>query len=394
MGRIQKGSIYEASGSFYVRYYTGQTRVNKNGETVPEQASEFLCEKSDKYYSRKAKSVKLLLVDFMHKVNQEQASRAVNRAVDMTVADFWEKTYLPYCEKEWKGTGMRPSTVRGYKQVWSQHLKAHFGTTTLRDYSAVMARRFLQSVKTQQGKNTLKHIRALASAMFTEAIERDLCAANPWKVKIPKDCKDSDPTGHYTMENAEDMISALVDHVDGQLVLSLACFLGLGPAEIAGLQWGDIDKDWIHIRRNRLLGEVVPPKTTERAAAVPILDQVRVPLALWKKKAECTDSTWWVIPDLHNLVGRVIKPHIRGNKACVRCNKIPAASGVEWKGLYAGRRGACTAVVEATGGNYAVAQALLRHKRMTTTLNVYKKQITPDAFKAGMAQFQKSLGGK
>jgi integrase len=187
------------------------------------------------------------------------------------------------------------------------------------------------------------------------------------------------------------MISALVEHVDGQLVLALACFLGLGPAEVAGLQWGDIDKDWIHIQRNRLLGEAVPPKTTERAADVPILDQVRVPLKLWRKKAECTDASWWVIPDLHNLVGLVIKPHIRGNKECARCSKIPAASGVEWKGLYAGRRGACTAVIEATGGNYALAQALLRHKRMTTTLNVYKKQITPDAYEVGMKQFQKSL---
>jgi hypothetical protein len=49
---------------------------------------------------------------------------------------------------------------------------------------------------------------------------------------------------------------------------------------------------------------------------------------------------------------------------------------VTWKGLYAGRRGACT-VIEATGGNYAVAQELLRHKTMDTTLRVYKKQITP-----------------
>jgi integrase len=63
---------------------------------------------------------------------------------------------------------------------------------------------------------------------------------------------------------------------------------------------------------------------------------------------------------------------------------VPKKSGATWKGLYAGRRGACTAAIEATGGNYAVAQALLRHKTMTTTLNVYKKQITPDAFKAGM----------
>lgn len=53
---------------------------------------------------------------------------------------------------------------------------------------------------------------------------------------------------------------------------------------------------------------------------------------------------------------------------------------------------ACTAVIEAAGGNYAVAQALLRHKTMDTTLRVYKKQITPQGLLAGMKQFQKSLG--
>jgi hypothetical protein len=53
-------------------------------------------------------------------------------------------------------------------------------------------------------------------------------------------------------------------------------------------------------------------------------------------------------------------------------------------------------VIEATGGNYAVAQALLRHKTMDATLRVYNKQITPQSLLAGMRQFQKSLdnGGK
>ena len=57
---------------------------------------------------------------------------------------------------------------------------------------------------------------------------------------------------------------------------------------------------------------------------------------------------------------------------------------MKWKGLYAGRRGACTAVIGATGGNYAVAQALLRHKTIDTTLRAYKKQITPQGLLAGM----------
>jgi integrase len=82
---------------------------------------------------------------------------------------------------------------------------------------------------------------------------------------------------------------------------------------------------------------------------------------------------------LNNLINRVIIPTLKKKK-------------LEWKTLYSGRRGACTATIEATNGNYAVAQALLRHKSMTTTLNVYKKQITPDAFHAGMKQLQAAIG--
>src|SRR5260370_37876 len=192
-----------------------------------------------------------------------------------------------------------------------------------------MARRFLPSLKPKQGKNTLKHIRALASAMFSEAIERNMLdGVNPWHVKIPKDCKETKATEHYTMEEAENLISALVDHVDAQLVMALACFLGLGPAEIAGLQWGDVDENWIHIRRNKHLGQVDTPKTTERAAPVPIIDHVRVPLEFWRGRCADTSDGAWMIADLHNLIWRVIKPHVKGEKECVRCHETPKASGV------------------------------------------------------------------
>jgi integrase len=231
--------------------------------------------------------------------------------------------------------------------------------------------------------------------MFSEAIERALRNDNPWREKLPKDCKESKATEHYTMEEAENLISALVDHVNAQLVLALSCFLGLGPAEIAGLQWGDVDPDWLHIRRNRPShGKVGPPKTAERMAAIPIIDHVRVPLELWRGQCENPHGENWVIADLPNMLNRVILPHVKGEKECVRCGNTPKPSTVQWKGLYAGRRGAVTAIIEATNGNYAVAQAMARHKSMTTTLNVYKKQITPDAFKAGMKLFQKSLNGK
>ena len=54
------------------------------------------------------------------------------------------------------------------------------------------------------------------------------------------------------------------------------------------------------------------------------------------------------------------------------------------KAIYAGRRGAGTAIVEATNGNLAIAQALLRHKNQMTTATFYKKAITPKALVAGV----------
>jgi integrase len=179
--------------------------------------------------------------------------------------------------------------------------------------------------------------------------------------------------------------------------MALSCFLGLRPGEIAALDWSDIDADYVHIRRSVVRGIVGTPKTPESLAPLPLIDQVRVPLELWRQR---TEARGWVFPsqagtpiDLHNLIARVIRPHVEGKTTCIRCQSRPKSSGVRWKGLYAGRRGACTAVVEVTGGNYAVAQALLRHKSMKTTLDVYKKQITPQAFRDGMRQLEAAVKG-
>jgi integrase len=384
MGKWGSGHIYKKAGAWHLQFYTSEK--NAAGELVKVRRSKRLCE---------AKGVTQKHVNGLAAVEMGKIESTTITIEDMPVTEFWEHYYLPYCEKEWKGTGMRATTVRGYKQVWNQHLKKHFGTITLQKYTADNARRFLSGLKTKQGKNTLKHIRALASAMFSEAIERNMRADNPWHVKLPKDSKETKATEHYTMEEAENLISALVDHVDAQLVLALSCFLGLGPAEIAGLQWGDIDADWIHIRRNKPShGKVGPPKTKERMAPVPIIDSVRVPLELWRSKCENPNGENWVIADLPNMINRVIKPHIIGKKECDRCNEIPKAANVTWKALYAGRRGAVTAIIEATNGNFAVAQRIARHKTMDTTLRVYKKQITDQGLLAGMEQFQKSLNGK
>ena len=58
------------------------------------------------------------------------------------------------------------------------------------------------------------------------------------------------------------------------------------------------------------------------------------------------------------------------------------------EGSLCGRRGACTLVIERTS-KAELTQALLRHKSMSTTLNVYKKAISSEAVRSGM----KALAG-
>jgi integrase len=302
----------------------------------------------------------------------------------MPISDFWEQVYLPHCEAVIKGQPRKKSsTVRGYKQIWNQHLKGHFGSLTLKEYEPSMGTRFLDSLTATQNKNTLRHIKALGCSIFKRAVNEQRVKVNPWHdVQMPDDAVDGASTQHYTWEEAENIISALVDHVECQLIVALACFMGLRPGEIEGLKWEDFDEEWLHIRRSVVRGEVGTPKTEESLASIPLMDAVRVPLELWRQKSgKATEG--WLFPTeaktptaLNNFVNRIIKPALK-------------KAGIEWRrgGLYCGRRGAATEVIEKTG-NVALAQALLRHKNMGTTLTFYKKRISDRAFLTGMKSLQ------
>ena len=223
--------------------------------------------------------------------------------------------------------------------------------------------------------------------------------SNPWDdVQLPDDAVESARTEHYTLEEAEHLVSALVDHVDCQLIMALACFLGHRRGEIAPLRWEDFDTEFVHVRRAMdKYGNVDVPKTEESIASLPLVSAVRAPLGLWWQKCGKPREGWVFNSrndtpvNLNHLIARVIRPHVEGKLECERCSKIPAASAIRWKGVHAGRRGAITNIIEATNGNYAIGQALSRHKSMTTTLHVYKKQITPQAFADGVKLYEAKM---
>ena len=148
--------------------------------------------------------------------------------------------------------------MQGYTQIWNKNLKPHFGEmTTLREYRNPHGSLFLTKLAKTYRPYTVKNIKNLASALFAHATNIDLielthgtiarCSARSWRT-----VKQS----HTRLEEIENIITALVDCVECQLIMALTYFCRPRRGEIQGLQWGDIDADYIHIRRNKVNGRV------------------------------------------------------------------------------------------------------------------------------------------
>ena len=142
---------------------------------------------------------------------------------------------------------------------------------TLREYRTHVGSKFLTELAKTLCRTTVQHVRSLASGIFSHAVNLGVIEANPWHdVKILGRTREPGDTAHYTLEEAENIISALIDHPDCQAVMALACFVGLRPGEIQGLQWSDIEENWIHIRRSIVRGKEGALKTTGSLASLPI----------------------------------------------------------------------------------------------------------------------------
>jgi integrase len=354
--RTQTGNVVLRSKVYYVRFY------NRDGKRVTRQL-----EHPNGGPLRKADTSRALLKEVvdgvMADVNRDNGVPTAQ--ADVTVGEFWEQTYLP-----WATTNLRASTVHGYKKTWNLYLKEQLSHWKMREYKTPDGSRLLSGLteKRKLGSATLSHARSLASGIFSHALNLGLIEANPWHdvVNLAR-VKKSKPTKHYTLEEAENTITALVSRVDAQAVFAFAFFLGLRPSEIAGLQWVDVDFDggYVHIRRAAVRGVVGDTKTPESVASLPLIAQVRIPLMLWCKKWGGR-HTRWVFPNqkmgplnVESFCRNTIMP-------------LLAKAKVEWKGLYSARRG-CGTMLTGLTGNVLAARAVLRHKSMAVTLAKYDK---------------------
>jgi integrase len=353
--RHQRGSIQKKNGAFYVVYRNTERKVIWHR----------LCtiDRTTSHGSKSAMAVRLLAEDFMRAVNADDGEQP---QAALTIVQFWNDVYLPFIKDNKKS-----STVGSYQQVFEKHLKAHFAdkNKTLGEYRTPMMTNHLTALAKTLRPRTLKHIKFMASGLFAHAVATGHCESNPIRDAqvLGKTLPDGE-TGYYSLEEIEDIISALVDHVDCQLIMALAYFLGLRKGEIAGLRWGDIDADFIHVRRNIVRGQITTLKGKKKEKDLPLIQPVRGLLMLWRAKAGDGASTMygveapWVIDRAMNTIARkTISPVLK-------------KAGLEWKGFHAGRRGLGTILKQLTG-NSTAGRDVLGHTDEVVTREHYEMHL-------------------
>jgi integrase len=354
MGRYQEGHLVKRFGGWHVRYYVTTTDGGRK------QKSHRLCDDTET-----KSQVKELRNDFL----RTQVNVGVNNSGPMGVVDFWDKVYVKFIESN---NNLKPSTLHGYKQIWNQHLKLHFGTLNLSEYKTHMMSVFLTDLAKTLRPRTLNSIKWVASAIFVHAVATGKCDNNPIRdARVLGKTLGHGVTKSYTLEQVENVITALVDRVDAQLVMALSFFMGLRKGEIQGLQWSDIDGDYIHVRRAFSRGVEGTPKSKKSLRALPIIQPVRGLLKLWRAKAG--DGVWVFTNTEGNslhmdmFANKVIKPALR-------------EAAIEWKGFHAGRRGLGTTLRSLTG-NSTAGRDVLGHTTTRVTEEHYEHTLPEDALR-------------
>lgn len=357
MSRHQRGYIFEASGAFHVRFYETVAGERK-------QKSHMLCRKDRNtgHGSESAKAVRQLCEDFMRTVNSETPTPSA-----LSIVDFWDTIYLPFIE-----SNLKHSTVWGYKQIWRQHLKPQFGSVLLKDLKTSAFSLFLTQLSKTLRPRTIAHVKFMASGLLSHAVATGACDTNPIRdAMVLGKTLQNGITESYSLEEIENVISALVEHVECQLIMALSFFLGLRKGEIQGLQWGDLDDNYCHIRRAFGRGVVGTPKTLKSTRSVPLIAPVRLLIELWRDKSV---STNWLFPnergnasDLGAVALRIIIPTLK-------------QAGVPWKGFHAGRRGLGT-TLRALTGNSNAGRDMLGHSDDAVTKLHYEGEMPEEVLK-------------
>ena len=236
-------------------------------------------------------------------------------------------------------------------------IEPFLGKTRLRDLGRARVNSWrAEAIVNGATPKTVNAALRVLSACLTDAVEEELIPANPCigMRPLPAPPVDRRAIAVADVERIRLTVPSAVDRA----VVSLLCYAGLRPQEVAALRWSDVRASTLLIARAQGRGGIKSTKTRQ-IRAVPILRPVRDDLDAMEPISE------WLIAtprragrpmDAHNWSGRVWRPAVRE----LQLEHTP----------YEGRH-TCASLLIADGRTVLEVAAWLGHSSPTTTLNHY-----------------------
>jgi integrase len=310
--RHQKGNIFRSGRSWFFRYCDDV--VQPNGSIKRKVICKKLPVSCADQYRTKA-SVKSFADEILAPINAGKT----NAQSTMRIVDFVERIYFP----EYADLELRPSTRKGYRDMWRVHIKHRLEKMTLRDFRTVDGHEMLREIARdgKLGRNSLKHIKSFLSGVFKQAKRLGILdGVNPMQdVGIPRSKQPAD-THAYSLQEVRKML-AVLDEPARTIVLT-AALTGLRKGEIRGLSWEDFSGTELSVQRSLWNSEATEPKNPRSKASIPVVKQLTEALEAHRRRmgklavGPIFQSGSGSPLNLDNLARRVVIPALERCEFC------------------------------------------------------------------------------
>ena len=294
--------------------------------------------------------------------------------------EFVDSVYIPVMLPK-----MANSTQERYSGVILNYLKPQFGGLCLRDISVLTVDRYLSGLaKPKLSHESMDKICDVLSGIMESAVRYELLVKNPVEgVRLPKPRIGKRSKRYITPEQFTVLVGMSAEPY--ATMVFVAIYTGLRVSELIGLKWSDVHSDSITIDERYCRGDWGAPKSEASNSTIPVNQAVverihRLKTVVVEVRAGRATRKYPVVkscgPD--DLVFQSVRKGapMRDNNILVRHIKPTARKMglpfVNWRCL----RTSYATWLKLAGADVKDAQALMRHSRASTTLDIYQQQQT------------------
>ncbi|MER8161724.1 site-specific integrase [Streptomyces sp. NPDC094472] len=306
---------------------------------------------------------------------------------DMTMGDWFDY---------WLTSIVKPSLSDGshrtYESAVRLHLRPRLGRKVMLKLGVKELRAVMTKLAEDKGAKTARHAHRVLKASLTAAMVEDIgLTRNVAKLVHVRASTDSGKSW-----DAVKVLRFLAEARRRTVyypALLLIPLLGLRRAEICGLRWENIDLEkrvlWVEQQRQRTsAGTIdVETKTETSRAPLPLPAQCIAPLrwqrmrtAWLRERALTSGRPWTDDPDGHVFVTRTGQP-LQADCLYQTVQRVTGSAGLG-KMNPKGLRKSCGTLLVHLRVHPRIVKAVLRHSRISTTLDIYAEALDPDVIEA------------